>query len=123
MHAMPRLSRQRSLAGSATAERQSQWARVHDVTDERWPRPQRGHWFKRRDRRGCVPPTPTSPAVPWSPARPSSGVIDASRRTQRTGRHQDLRTEPDVLTFANWFADWWLRRGRDLTDPAGDRAP
>jgi hypothetical protein len=27
------------------------------------------------------------------------------------------RANGELEAFARWFADWWLRRGRDLTDP------
>ncbi|MGO9320536.1 MAG: hypothetical protein ACLQBY_07020 [Solirubrobacteraceae bacterium] len=30
---------------------------------------------------------------------------------------RDGTPNPALLDFAQWFADWWLRRGRDLTDP------
>jgi hypothetical protein len=30
--------------------------------------------------------------------------------------------DPEVLDFARWFADWWLRRGHDqlVDEPATD---
>ena len=30
-------------------------------------------------------------------------------------------TDPHVDAFVSWFADWWLRRGRDLMDKDRDK--
>ena len=41
-----------------------------------------------------------------------------------TGSHDDRRADcqPDLAHFADWVADWWLRRGHDLVEgaPRGD---
>jgi hypothetical protein len=29
---------------------------------------------------------------------------------------------PELNSFARWFADWWLRRGRDLAEAGSDDA-
>jgi hypothetical protein len=26
------------------------------------------------------------------------------------------QTNPEVIGFVRWFADWWLRRGHELTE-------
>lgn len=30
----------------------------------------------------------------------------------------EIELDPEVAAFANWFADWWLRRGLRLTEAA-----
>jgi hypothetical protein len=42
--------------------------------------------------------------------RPDTGGTGSHARTIYRGR--------DLDAFANWFADWWLRRGR-YSDPTG----
>jgi hypothetical protein len=54
-----------------------------------------------------------------------SGVGSALIETgnDQGGSNDDRRNgtpSPALLDFAEWFADWWLRRGRELTDPARD---
>jgi hypothetical protein len=33
------------------------------------------------------------------------------------------RASGELEAFARWFTDWWLRRGRDLTDPEQSTSP
>jgi hypothetical protein len=51
----------------------------------------------------------------------SSALIDRSP-DQRGGSNDDRHVSHDPVLddFARWFADWWTRRGRTLTDPARD---
>ena len=50
-----------------------------------------------------------------SPARPAlieDGTATSLKRGNAIDQADDLH--PEVLAFARWFADWWLRRGCDL---------
>jgi hypothetical protein len=43
--------------------------------------------------------------------------MDDPGRLQAVGGEADAETtqlHPEVVEFARWFADWWLRRGRHL---------
>ena len=74
-----------------------------------------------------MPRRPDSPTIPRTPPRPAvrpsrrstgSGLIDGSDDTTEGGPNNDrwdANHNPALLDFAHWFADWWLRRGRDLT--------
>lgn len=31
------------------------------------------------------------------------------------GAFDELAVSPDIQSFARWFADWWLRRGHELS--------
>jgi len=62
------------------------------------------------------------------PFRPStrSGLIDGSDETTEGGPNNDrcdANHNPALLDFAQWFTDWWLRRGRHLTDPSDTNRP
>jgi hypothetical protein len=49
------------------------------------------------------------------------GLIDGSDNTPEGGpsnAYWSTNANPALLDFAQWFTDWWLRRGRHLTDPA-----
>jgi hypothetical protein len=70
-------------------------------------------------RRVCPADTAPGQTVRALRSPPGSALIERPE-TPRTGgpRHEHHSTlDPDLLAFARWFADWWLRRGRDLTDP------
>jgi len=48
------------------------------------------------------------------------GLIEGSDDTAEGGSsndYWDANADPALLDFAQWFTDWWLRRGRHLTDP------
>jgi hypothetical protein len=64
-----------------------------------------------------------SPPTRKRPLRshPGSALI-ATSKAQRGGSNDDRNVSHDPVLddFARWFADWWQRRGRDLTDPARD---
>ena len=48
--------------------------------------------------------------------RPHGHMVD-SEPTSLTGGEADAdiaQLHPEVDAFARWFADWWLRRGRQL---------
>jgi len=66
----------------------------------------------------------TSPAAAKErPLRsPASSALIASSPDQRGGSNDDRNVshDPALDDFARWFADWWTRRGRALTDPARD---
>jgi hypothetical protein len=50
-------------------------------------------------------------------SRRDRGVIEERTATQGSGDDDDAPTpqiHPTAEAFAAWFADWWLRRGRDL---------
>lgn len=47
--------------------------------------------------------------TPEQPSIPREGAEDAGS----TG--STFSTASELEGFANWFADWWLRRGRQLT--------
>jgi hypothetical protein len=55
---------------------------------------------------------------------PASSALIASSPDQRGGRNDDRNVSHDPVLgdFARWFADWWTRRGRAITDPARDDA-
>ncbi|HEV7527327.1 MAG TPA: hypothetical protein VGO29_00345 [Solirubrobacteraceae bacterium] len=55
---------------------------------------------------------------------PGSSALIASSPDQRGGSNDDRNVshDPALDDFARWFADWWTRRGRALTDPARDDA-
>ena len=43
--------------------------------------------------------------------------MDDPRRLRAVGGEADAETaqlHPEVVEFVRWFADWWLRRGRQL---------
>ncbi|HEY4812485.1 MAG TPA: hypothetical protein VIH71_15650 [Solirubrobacteraceae bacterium] len=47
-----------------------------------------------------------------------SGLIAGTDDPLQGGAHDRCcASDLDLEAFARWFADWWLRRGRDLTDP------
>ena len=72
----------------------------------------------RAARRACEKaPRPASPARALR-SRPGSALIERSHDPRAGGPRHDRPGTPDpkLLAFARWFADWWLRRGRDLTD-------
>jgi len=60
-----------------------------------------------------------------TPARP--GLIEdaaAPSFERRNALEQTDELHPEVLAFARWFAEWWLRRGCDLlaaADASEDR--
>lgn len=60
------------------------------------------------------------PAVRTLRSRPGSGLIDRAHDSKQGGRRNACQDNPNQehVAFAQWFADWWLRRGRELTDPA-----
>jgi len=73
----------------------------------------------RPGRRGIHPAgevTPAQAADTHSRKRVSSqatrtlSASDVARTEFLTGQH------PEILAFARWFADWWIRRGQELTD-------
>jgi hypothetical protein len=50
-----------------------------------------------------------------------SGLIDGTDTPPQGGPRHDSRSsslDHELQAFARWFADWWLRRGRGLTDHA-----
>src|SRR5580698_4250283 len=67
----------------------------------------------RRRARPALRPSPgrARDACPEQPHRPIGRGDDHARPTC------DPHTE--LEGFAHWFADWWLRRGRELTDTTG----
>jgi hypothetical protein len=49
--------------------------------------------------------------------------MDDPRRPRAVGGEADgetARIHPEVIEFARWFADWWLRRGRKLVKRTQD---
>jgi hypothetical protein len=38
-------------------------------------------------------------------------------------RVEEIKLDPEVEAFVNWFADWWLRRGRRLVKAAKEADP
>ncbi len=36
---------------------------------------------------------------------------------------EEIKLDPEVEAFVNWFADWWLRRGRRLVKAAKEADP
>jgi hypothetical protein len=72
-------------------------------------------------RESCQQRTPLRPAA--RPLRPGSrsGLIDGNDDTPEGGpsnEHPSSISDPALLDFAQWFTDWWLRRGCHLTNPA-----
>jgi hypothetical protein len=60
--------------------------------------------------RGCQPRrgpncSPQRPSITRGDGRDDRAIFD---------------TASELEGFASWFADWWLRRGRDLTAAASD---
>jgi len=55
----------------------------------------------------------------------SSGRATRQRPRPDTGgvisNAQPNYRDADLEGFAHWFADWWLRRGAELTDPTQRR--
>jgi hypothetical protein len=53
---------------------------------------------------------------------PSSSALIATSQANRGGSNDDrnVTDDPALEDFARWFADWWTRRGRALTDAARD---
>ena len=48
--------------------------------------------------------------------------VPSKKRKKRKGA-KDVEFEPEVVAFANWFADWWLRRGLRLAETAEKACP
>jgi hypothetical protein len=66
-----------------------------------------------------------SPTTRKRPLRsqPGSALI-ATSQANRGDRNDDrnISHDPALDDFARWFADWWTRRGRSLTDRSRDDA-
>ena len=74
----------------------------------------------RAGREVCHPGTPPQRDVRALRTRPGSDLIDGTDTPPQGGARHDHHSslDPELQAFAQWFADWWLRRGRDLTDPS-----
>lgn len=75
----------------------------------------------RDTRRACHPTD--SPDRPVRTLRSSGSSALIEDPNDQGGPSHDRRNgapDPELLAFAHWLADWWLRRGRDLTDPDRD---
>jgi hypothetical protein len=70
-------------------------------------RRRRSRWREIAERRADVVDIPTfdsnSPVVRADHDAPQGGSLEP-------------HANPDVLAFARWFADWWLRRGHELAE-------
>jgi len=86
--------------------------RRDDHTYQRW----------RPGRRGIHPGGRITPAEA-AEAHSRRRVPSEATRTLSTndGARTELRNAPEILAFARWFADWWLRRGQELTGAENGR--
>jgi len=46
-----------------------------------------------------------------------------TKKAKKTADVEEIKLDPEVEAFANWFADWWLRRGHRLYKAAKDADP
>lgn len=51
---------------------------------------------------------------------PESSYCRRPATDDQTRGHEQALHNPEIIEFARWFADWWLRRGRELTDGQRD---
>jgi Recombinase/Recombinase zinc beta ribbon domain len=61
---------------------------------------------------------PTRPARTFRPAHRPAPIDRPDDQGGTANARRNDSPDPALLDFANWFADWWLRRGRDLTNPS-----
>lgn len=45
------------------------------------------------------------------------------KKAKKTADVEEIKLDPEVEAFANWFADWWLRRGHRLYKAAKEADP
>ena len=73
---------------------------------------------RRRRKRGVSPPS-DSPRRELEPIASQASLSLTSNRDRLEPASIASGHGPEALAFARWFADWWLRRGRELTAADG----
>jgi hypothetical protein len=66
-----------------------------------------------------MPPKDHSPSQEHPQRENARPRIRAEQTTE--GKQKFQSNEAELNAFANWFADWWLRRGRHCTPDHQDK--
>jgi hypothetical protein len=56
-------------------------------------------------------------------AKKKKATTKKAKKSNKTPNQDEVRLDPEVEAFANWFADWWLRRGHRLYKAAKEADP